>query len=109
MAAKTIEMELIKTIIELHRKGEPIKSIARLTGVARNTVKQYLKRAEDTSFISNCGSKQAEKSLIYNTDETFYKGPRYKILIGHFEKYTSDLHKMGGNTSFALAGIYGSA
>jgi transposase len=95
MAAKTIEMELIKTIIELHRKGEPIKSIARLTGVARNTVKQYLKRAEDASFISNCGSKQVEKSLIYNTDETFYKGPRYKTLIGHFEKYTRDLHKKG--------------
>jgi transposase len=95
MAAKTIEMELIRTIIELQKKGESIKSIARLTGVARNTVKQYLKRAEDASFISNSGSKQAEESLIYNTDGTFYKGPRYKALIAHFEQYTRDLHKKG--------------
>ena len=56
MAAKTIEMEQIKTIIELHKKGEPIKSIARLTGVARNTVKQYLKRSEVAFYIKEAGS-----------------------------------------------------
>lgn len=95
MAAKTIEMEQIKTIIELHRKGESIKSIARLTGVARNTVKQYLQRAEDASFIAHTGSKQPEESLIYNTDDTCYKGPRYKALINHFEQCTRDLHKKG--------------
>lgn len=95
MAAKTIEMEQIKTIIELHKKGEPIKSIARLTGVARNTVKQYLKRSEDALYIKEAGSKQPEESLLYNTDETFYKGPRYKDLVTHFEKYTRDLHKKG--------------
>lgn len=95
MAAKPIEMELIRAIIELQKKGESIKSIARLTGAARNTVKQYLRRAEDASFLSNSASKQAEESLIYNTDETFYKGPRYKPLIAHFEQYTRDLHKKG--------------
>ena len=61
MAAKTIEMEQIKTIIELHQKGQSIKSIARLTGVARNTVKQYIKRAEEALYITELSPKQSRR------------------------------------------------
>lgn len=94
MAAKTIEMELIKTIIELHKKGESIKSITRITGVARNTVEQYLERSEDAFYITGVCSKP-EDSGLYNTDETFYKGPRFKALMTHFEQCIRDLHKKG--------------
>ncbi len=98
MAAKTIEMEQLKKIIGLHKKGQSIKSIARLTGVARNTVKQYLKRAEDAlyiSTISTASSEQPKKSMLFNTDETFFKGPRFKALMAHFEQWSRDLHKKG--------------
>ena len=95
MAAKSIEMEQIRTIIELHQKGQSIKSIARLTGVARNTVKQYVKRAEEALYITELSPKQSQENLLFNTDETFYKGPRYKALLTHFEQSSRDLHKKG--------------
>lgn len=95
MAAKTIEMEQLKTIIELHKKGQSIKSIARLTGVARNTIKQYLKRNEDALYTSTDTAEQPKEAMLFNTDETFYKGPRYKALMAHFEQWSRDLHKKG--------------
>lgn len=95
MAAKPIEMEQIKTIIDLHKKGQSIKSIARLTGVARNTVKQYIKRADEALYVCELSSKPSSDTLLFNTDETFYKGPRYKALLSHFELSIRDLHKKG--------------
>ncbi|MBU7570857.1 MAG: helix-turn-helix domain-containing protein, partial [Flavobacterium sp.] len=44
MAAKPIAMEQLKQVLKLKQEGHSIKSIKRLTGLARNTVKTYLKR-----------------------------------------------------------------
>lgn len=96
MAAKTIDMEQLKIIIELYKKGESIKSIVRLTGITRNTVKQYLKRSQDASYLTSLSScKQYEETLFFNTDDTPLKGPRYKALIAHFDQCSRDLHKKG--------------
>src|SRR5690606_31784891 len=44
MAYKSLRMDLILKIIELHSKGVPIKRIARIMGCSKNTIKKYLRQ-----------------------------------------------------------------
>jgi DNA invertase Pin-like site-specific DNA recombinase len=44
MAAKSTEMELVKQVLNLYNEGKSIKWIVRITGVSRNTVKEYINR-----------------------------------------------------------------
>ena len=46
MAAKTKHMHQVKQIIELSLKGKSIRQIGRLTGIARNTVREYLRKVK---------------------------------------------------------------
>ena len=46
MAYKSTRMDQIKRIIEFHKQGIPKKRIARLLGISKNTVKQYIRRVE---------------------------------------------------------------
>jgi hypothetical protein len=50
MANKPITMNKIKQIIKSYAQGRGTKQISSLTGVARNTVKEYLKRFKATGL-----------------------------------------------------------
>jgi len=43
MAAKTIRMEQIRNLLQQKSKGISIRTIARNTGLSRNTVRHYLR------------------------------------------------------------------
>ena len=46
MAGKTKSMSQIKQMLQLFKSGKGIKTIVRLTGLARNTVKSYIAKLE---------------------------------------------------------------
>lgn len=46
MAAKLIQMSVLKQILRLKSQGHSIKSIIRISGISKNTVKKYLRLAE---------------------------------------------------------------
>ena len=52
MAAKTKHMHQVKQIIELSLKGKSIREVARLTGIARNTVREYLRKVKSLELPS---------------------------------------------------------
>lgn len=95
MAAKPIIMEQLKRIIQLRDEGHSIKSIVRLTGVARNTVKRYLERHATAEYHGDEPDDSQLATTHYNNDNTFYKGPRYQALLSHFEEAERDLLKKG--------------
>ena len=50
MAYKPTRMDQIKRIIEYQQAGNSMRRIARLLGMSRNTVRQYIRRFEDLGF-----------------------------------------------------------
>ena len=50
MAAKPKSMHQIKHIIELQLQGKSIRQTERLTGVARNTIREYLRKIKSQTL-----------------------------------------------------------
>lgn len=48
MAAKPISMSTLKQIILLYSQKTSVKQIVRITGISRNTVRQYIRQVEDS-------------------------------------------------------------
>ncbi|KAJ1604382.1 hypothetical protein OJ253_3707 [Cryptosporidium canis] len=95
MAAKTIQMDLLKQVIRLHRQGIPISQIAKRLGIVRNTVKKYLKRLppEETQKIPD----PELSHHLYNTDHKVYKDLRHQQLLQHFDHAVKELSLTGVN------------
>ncbi|WP_244294536.1 helix-turn-helix domain-containing protein [Sphingobacterium siyangense] len=47
-------MSQIKQLIRLYQSGSGIKTIARILGMSKNTVKSYLKKMADGGFNTEC-------------------------------------------------------
>lgn len=70
MAYKSLRMDLILKIIELHSKGMPIKRIARIMGCSKNTIKKYLRQsAEHEAQDVGDGNQQPEVDKIHVLNE----------------------------------------
>jgi hypothetical protein len=65
----------LKQIIQLPKAGQSIKAIARLTGVARKTVRTYLARSNDAEFDIVTQSDNEPSGALYNHDTTLLKVP----------------------------------
>lgn len=99
MAAKRKDMSIIKQILRLRQQGYNNKSIARSTGVSKNTVKKYLRLAEV--------SARSLEELINWEDERleahFSKKPEPKAegrdcdLAGLLPHFTKELDRVGVN------------
>lgn len=50
MAARTIEMSKVKQVIRMYESGVPKEEIARRLGISKNTVKDYIKKAEERNL-----------------------------------------------------------
>jgi len=86
MAAKTIKMEQLKLIRQLHQKGYSIKGIVRNTGLSRNTVRKYVER-----MASNGHSITASLQEDLAPQQT----ARYSRLIAHFTEAEKEIRKTG--------------
>lgn len=96
MAAKAIQMEQLKQVLQLKRDGLSIKAIARYTGIARNTIKKYLARVDDINHAAAVKGKELS-TVAYNNDISDLKGKRYTNLLDHFCYAEKELNKTGVN------------
>ncbi len=94
MAAKAIQMEQLKQILQLKRDGLSIKAIARYTGIARNTIRKYLAHIDCTDNTAKVKDKELSQA-VFNNDATDLKGKRYTSLIAHFLYAETELNKTG--------------
>ena len=102
--SKPLRMHQIRRIIELHHQGRRIREIVRLTGISRNTIREYLRRIE----ASGLGHQQ----LLDHSDETLIeivstdpveKGQKGRILEAdrfaqleqRLDRYSSELKRRG--------------
>ncbi|WP_165824152.1 IS21 family transposase [Pseudochryseolinea flava] len=96
-------MHQIKTIIELQLHGRSIRQIVRLTGLSRNTVRDYLRRMSATGMSSQellSLDDESLSSLVYvDACEKSTAGrsidDRHSDLKKHLEYYCSELKKRG--------------
>jgi len=49
MAGKTITMSTVKQVIRLYKTRKGRKEIARILSISKNTVKKYIRQAEEKS------------------------------------------------------------
>ena len=106
MAGKTMGMHQIKQIIELSRKGKGIREIVRLTGIARNTVRDYLRKAERLELPPESLVTMEDEPLEFLLQQepvrenagpvaTLTKDERFKTIEAQLGYYTTELRKRG--------------
>jgi transposase len=101
--AKPLRMHQIKRIIELQHQGRSIRETVRLTGLSRNTVREYLRRISESglSFTDLLSmDDESLSTLVYV--EAIEKGTsgrsidnRHATLEPHLAKYCAELRKRG--------------
>ncbi len=95
--AKTIAMSVLKQIIRQWCRQMPIKGISRHTGVARNTVKAYIRLIEDQGL--NC--KDLLSMEDHELESIFFKSPeadrRYSSLLKQMPYLIKELSRTGVN------------
>src|SRR5690606_27712831 len=104
MAGKPKPMSQIKQLIILNRQGKGTKTIARLLGMSKNTVKAYLFKLDKLLAGTGTAGITAEKLLSLDEPEVYtlfhpgnpsYKDPRYDHFRANLQHYQRELKKTG--------------
>lgn len=97
MAGKPKPMSQIKQLLQLHKQGESKKSMARILGISRNTVKVYLGKL--TAIESDIDELLALEDPVlekqFHGGNPSYKEDRYSYLKSRLDYYNSELKKVG--------------
>lgn len=97
MANKSISMSKIRQILQLHSQGRSKLQIAAQTGIARNTLKKYLKAFTDSRLTFEEISALSDKDL----EDLFIKGgekplsEKLQTLLHLFPSIDKELKKKG--------------
>jgi transposase len=83
-------MSELKKIKRLLDGNIPIKEIARVTGVSRNTIKKYMKLG-----VNDPQDNSKANSLLLTADSTSYQGAKHDQLVDHFKINESELKRTG--------------
>lgn len=97
MANTPISMSKIRHILQLHSQGRSKLLISQQTGIARNTIKKYLREFEQSGFSYNEINQLSDKDL-----EDLFLGPdekplkeKHQILFSLFPLFDKELRKKG--------------
>lgn len=97
MAGKPKQMSQIKQLLRLYQQGENKKSIARILGISKNTVKTYLEKLAHSRY--SIGELLAVEDEVleakFHAGNPAYKDPRYDHLKKHLDYYASELNRTG--------------
>lgn len=95
MAARTIEMSKVKQVIRMYESGVPKKEIARRLGISKNTVKDYIKKAEERNLsppeLLEKDTPELEGLFVPNV----YTSEKYIQLESLFSFYEKELRRTG--------------
>jgi len=98
-----LRMHQIKRVIDFHKQGRSIRQIGQLTGISRNTIRDYLRRIassarpleellalEDEALLGIVQVDPIEKSRAGRIADD-----RYGSIEGRFEYYGAELNRTG--------------
>lgn len=103
MAGKPKSMSQIKQLLLLHKQGKGRKTIARMLGISKNTVKPYLEKLDD---ILSCGKNpitidelvKLENPVLeakFHAGNPSYKDDRYEHFKGQVDYFIDELKRRG--------------
>jgi transposase len=97
MAGEIKPMSQIKQLLQLHKKGESKKQIARCLGISKNTVKIYLLKLyhlkTDVDDLLVLDDPELEKK--FHAGNPAYKDPRFEYIKDHLDNYRDELRQKG--------------
>ncbi len=93
MAGKPKPMSQIKQLLRLYQQGNSIKSIARNTGLSRNTVKTYLSKLDalKTDIPALLKLEDPVLEAKFHAGNPAYKDPRYDQLKSRLDYLVKEL------------------
>ena len=97
MAGKPKPMSQIKQLLRLHKEGKGNKSIARILGISKNTVKSYLQKVKHSKLDIDT-LLQLEDPVLesrFHPGNPAYKQERYEYLKSNLDYYTKELQRTG--------------
>jgi transposase len=97
MAGKTKDMSQIKQLLRLHQQGKKIKFIARVLGISKNTVKQYLNKEElsPQHIDSLLLLEDQELEAKFHAGNPAYKDGRFEHFKSRLEHFFDELKRDG--------------
>lgn len=99
MSAKTKSMHQIKQIIELYSKGNSIRHIERMTGMSRNTIRDYLRKINSQNIAVEqllALDEESLSALVYREEIPMLHGnDRYQLIEQQMEYFAKELPKRG--------------
>ena len=97
MANKAIEMIKVRQILRLYEQGHSKVQISILTGVARNTVKRYLRKfiAGQYTYERVSGLSDHELEMLFGSDEEPQLDPRFDALQKLLPEINKQLKRKG--------------
>jgi transposase len=102
MAGKPKPMSQIKQLLILHEQGKGTKTIARILGISRNTVRSYLAKLDAviTGKQSIClrdllKMENPELEAKFHPGSPSYKDDRYDHFIAQIDYFQAELKKTG--------------
>jgi len=97
MAGKPKQMSQIKQLIRLYQDGNGIKTIARILGMSKNTVRSYLKKMADGGFNTEELLKQEDPLLekSFHSGNPAYKADKFEYLKSRLDYYQKELKRTG--------------
>ncbi|WP_420580210.1 IS21 family transposase, partial [Reichenbachiella sp.] len=107
MAGKPKSMSQIKQLLLLHQQGKGRKTIARMLGISKTTVKVYLNKLQALTSSVKGGKSWTITELIklenpvleakFHPGNPAYKDNRYEHLKGNLDFYLNELKRTGVN------------
>lgn len=98
MANNLIKMNQIRRIVQLKAQGAGKRKISRLTQISRNTVKEYLTKAQRIGLGAEDLLKISDEelsSLFYSENKPTNPNGERQIIIDRMETYIKELSKTG--------------
>jgi transposase len=97
MAAKKKTMSTIKQILRLHRQMEPIKKIARIVGISKNTVKRYIRCSTELGIDVTELLSMDDLSLevLFEKPDNQTDSNRHSFLESQYESWMKELKRPG--------------
>ncbi len=97
MAGKPKRMSQVKQILQLHKQGTGIKTIASIIGISKNTVKSYLSKYKSSKISLDTLLKMEDHNIeqVFHPGNPAYKDNRFEELKEKLDYYVSELKKTG--------------
>jgi len=95
MSGTPIEMSKVKQVIRMHESGVPKKEISRRLGISKNTVKEYIKKAEAKNLSPPEVLQKETTELEGIFSASIYTDEKYLQLESQFPYIEKELRRTG--------------